>query len=460
MPKIINEYANENPLVTALQGFAGSFGGNTAQTEMYRQKAMGLGRENTNIPLLADAVVGNDPALTARLGIMSGVDPKVTGGYRQYYGVQKFGPGSSEATRDTMSVPGANYGNTVQGTNAEMANRRGIAQMQTDRLVAADMRKFDNTFETVMDPVTKQPTLVPRSQAAGRQPFLPLSQVQGGILQQDAPTLTPPQRAAAGGYSPKLPGNVWVYRKPDGSTANTLDGVTDAQTGQPITGPAMKMEGPNTEGLSGNSSVDGDLLKSRVATEQTKELIKTVRQSLAQPNAAQAIGYIGAGASVFNNLRSQMEAAAQMAGGTGIQQELEASPQIQQAIGQATNSIFGNAAWNQKAQQLGIDANKMRSQVQDLAYAIAKAQDPGGRISVDDIRRAAETVGASLMDPRAADAVLADLSDRIEMNQTVRERVTRQMYPRVQAPGGAPAAQPSQPAAPAATQQSDPLGIR
>ena len=86
-----------------------------------------------------------------------------------------------------------------------------------------------------------------------------------------------------------------------------------------------------------------------------------------------------------------------------------------------------------------------------MAYAIAKAQDPGGRISVDDIRRAAETVGASLMDPRAADAVLADLGNRIEMNQTIRERVTRQMYPKTQTPGGPAPAAPGQPAAPTAS---------
>lgn len=446
MPKIINEFANENPLAVALQGFAGSFGGNTAQTEMYRQKAMGLGRENVNIPLLADAVVGNDPSLTARYGIMSGVDPKVTGGYRQFYGVQKYGPGSAEATRDTMSVPGANYGNTVQGTNAEMANRRGIAQMTTDRTLAADKFKFDNTFETVMDPATNQPTLVPRSQAAGRQPFLPLSQVQGGILQQAIPTLTPEQQAAAGGYAPKNPANVWVYRKPDGSMANTLDGRTDAQTGQPITGPAMKLEGANTEGLSGNNTVDTQINNARIATEQTKALITRIRTGLAQPDSAAALGFLGQGATLFNNLRAQFEATARLVGGTTAAQDF-ADPGIQQALGQATNFVFGNTGWNARAQQLGIDSGKMRSQIQDLAFAIAKAQDPSGRVSIDDVRRAAETIGASLMDPRAADAVLGDLNDRVEENMAIRERVTRQTFSRM---GGAPAPQPGQPAAPAA----------
>lgn len=446
MPKIINEFAGGNPLVDALNGFAGSFGANTAQHELYRQKALGSQRENTNIPLLADAVTGGDPALTARLGILSGVDPKVTGGYRQYYGVQKFGPGSAEATRDTMSVPGANYGNTVQGTNAEMGNRRSIAQMTTDRAVAQQKYQFDNTYETVQGP-DGRPTLVPRSQAAGMQPVLPIGQVQGGILQADAPSLNPAQRAQAGGYQPKLPGNVWVYQKPDGTQAATLDGVTDAQTGQPVTGPVMKLEGANTEGLTGNNGVDKQMLDARVSTEQTKALIQRIQAGLSQPDAAAAIGLLGQGATVFNNLRAQMEATVRLAGGTSAQQDF-ADPGMQQALGQATNAVFGNAAWNARAQQLGIDAAKMRSQIQDLAFAIAKAQDPSGRVSVDDVRRAAETIGATLMDPKAATAVLTDLHDRVEENMAIRERVTRQQYPKLR-PGQPAAPQPAAPAAPA-----------
>lgn len=462
MPKIINEFAAGNPLVDALTGFANSFGGNTAQTELYRQKALGLNRENTNIPLLADAVVGNDPALTARLGIMSGVDPKTTGGYRQYYGVQKFGPGSAEATRDTMSVPGANYGNTVQGTQAAEANKRNIAQMTTDRTLAQQQRQFDNTFETVMNPTTGKPELVARSQAAGRQPFLPLSQVQGGILQQDTPTLTPEQRARAGGYEPKAPANLWVYRTPDGGQGTTADGKTDLQTGAPLppNTPVMKLEGANTEGLTGNTTVDQMLLKSRNSKDMAVAMIDRLSNTLSQPNAAQSVGYLGTLARGFNDLRAQSEATVRLFGGELATQAFS-NPENRAAVDGVMRQVFGDPQVTAKAQQLGINSAIIRSQVQDLAYMIAKTQDPSGRVSTDDIRRASETVAATIMDPQSSVAVLADLKNRVVTSHDIFERNTRAMYPRVNS-GSAPAPAGAPPAAPAApvAGQNDPLGIR
>lgn len=449
MPKIINAYAEDNPLVSALTGFAGTFGSNTAQTEVYRQKAKGLMRENENIPLLADAITRGDYIAAARAGVMADREPKNVAGYGQYVGVNKYGPSSNEALTATMAVPGANYGNTVQGTNAEMANKRGIAQMTTDRALAHDQRKFDNTPVSAL--VNGIPTMISQSEAlrTRAQPVLSLTQAQGGVLQNDMPTLSPDQRAAAGGYTPKLPGNLWVGATADGRMAPTADGRTSVQDGQPIVGPVTKLEGPSTEGISGVNGIDKDLLNSRIATDQTKALIDRVHAGLQQPDAAAAIGWVGQGATVFNNVRAQFDAISRLAGGTSSQAEF-AQPGLTAAIGQATNAVFANPQWNARAQQLGIDSGKMRSQIQDLAYAIAKAQDPSGRVSVDDVRRATETVGASLMDPTAASAVLLDLRDRVEMNQGIRETATRRMYPKVGAPptGQSTGGQMPQPGAP------------
>lgn len=441
MPKIINAYSPDDSIGSALRAFGESFFANTPQTELARQKAKGLIRENENLPLLADALVAGDVNAAARAGILSGLDPKNVGGYGQYLTVNRYGPASREATTATMAVPGANYGNTVAGTRESEANRIKIEGMRTQRLFDAERYKTDNTPQTYLDE-NNQPVIGRLSETFGRRPILTQNQAQGVILQQDMGGYTSEQRARAAGVAPKAPSSLYTYRTPTGGEGTTIDGVTDAHTGQPLPQgtKAIKLEGPSPEGLTGNNEIDKRLLESRTATEQTKALITQLRQSLATPNAAQAIGLIGTGVSMFNNMRAQIEAGVSLVGGSSAAQELSA-PGVQQAITQATNSIFGNAAWNQRAQQLGIDHAKLQSQIQDLAYAMAKSQDPSGRISVDDIRRAAETIGATLMDPRAADAVLADVGDRIERNQQIRERVTRQMFPKVGAAPSAPAPQ-------------------
>ena len=74
----------------------------------------------------------------------------------------------------------------------------------------------------------------------------------------------------------------------------------------------------------------------------------------------------------------------------------------------------------------------------DLAYTIAKAQDPGGRISKDDIIRAGEVVGMSLMDPNSAVQVLSNLKNSLVEAQGIRETETRRQYPSLRAWGGVP----------------------
>jgi hypothetical protein len=430
MPKIINAFAGDNPLTEALTGFASSFGSNTPQTEVFRQKAKGLQRENANIPLLADAIANGDYTAAARAGILADRDVKNVAGYGQYVGVNRYGPSSNEALTATMAVPGANYGNTVQGTNAEMANKRGIAQMTTDRQIAHDQSKYENTPTSVL--VNGIPTMVSQAEAlrTRAQPVLSLPQAQGGILQTDAPTLTAEQRATAGGYAPKMPSALYAGVTASGTPTTTADGRTSIQTGEPIVGPVKKLEGPTTEGLSGNHSVDQKLLEARNTRDRTVLMIDRLDQNLAQPNADQAVGYLGALARGFNDIRAQSEASVRLFGGE-LKDQAFSSPENRAAVDSVMHSVFGNPAVSQKAQALGINSAIIRSQVQDLAYMYAKTQDPSGRVGVDDIRRASETVGTMIQDPAAGRAVLKDLKDRVVSSHDIVERNTRAMFPTV-----------------------------
>lgn len=450
MPKIINAYAPDESIATALSGLASSFMGNTPQVELYRQKAREAQRQNESTTALADAIVGSDPAAMARLGILSGVTPQVAGGYRQFLQTNRFGPNSQEALAATMAVPGANFGNTMQGTEAEMANRRTIADMTTARTRESEKYKTDNTPVNVIGADGK-PAIGRLSESFGQQPVLPLTQAQGAIAQNGS--WTPEQQANMAGAN-KNPSQLYVGRTASGKLAPTMDGRANVQDpNDPIVGPVQKLEGPNTDALSGSNSAQNDMLRSRVATEQTVALIDRIVTNMSQPNSAAAIGWLGQGATFFNNVRAQFEATSSLLGAPTADQEF-AAPALQQAVGQAINVLTANPTWVAKAQQLGIDSGTLRSQIQDLAFAVAKSQDPSGRVSTDDVKRAAETIGASLMDPKAAVAVLGDLKARIVDNQAIRERVTSQMYP--QMPGGQPGQPQAQQPAPAAPQQAAP----
>jgi hypothetical protein len=440
MPKIINAYSTDSPIAGALTDLSKSFfSTNVPQQEFLRQKALGLRRENENIPLLADAVPGNDPALTARLGILSGVDPKVAGGYRQYYGVQKYGPGSSEATRDTMSVPGANYGHTVAGTREDLGNRRTIAQMTADRQLAGIKYTADNTPVNAV--INGQPTFVSRSRAISDalRPVISATEAEGTIRLNQEPNMTSEQRATAGGYAVKPPSNLWVGATATGAMEPTMDGRTGVQTGAPIVGPVKKLEGESTDGLTGNDTIDRQRLESRVATEQLVAGAERLKTELSKPNAGGAVGYLGTLARGVNDLRAQMEATTRVLGGEKLADAL-AKPEIKGAVETVTAKL---------TQQLGIDSSIIRSQVQDLAYMIAKQQDPGGRVSTDDVRRAAETLGANLMDPAAMSAVLTNIQTRAQENHGIRERELERLYPTATRPGAAAPAQGAAPAAPA-----------
>jgi hypothetical protein len=449
MPKLINAYSADNPLAESLSGLANSFFGNTPQLELYRQKAKGLARENENLPLVAGHISSGDYTSALAAAVNAGLDPKSLGGYGQYFNVNQYGPASKEATTATMAVPGANFGNTMQGTRESEANRVGIENLRTQRQFDVQRYAIDNTPQTYFDPTTSQPVIGRRSESFGRTPLLSKSDAEGMIVQKNLPGMTPQQQAQVGGYAPQSV-TPYAYKTPDGreGTAFSLNGgMVDSQTNEklPEGTKAIKLEGPNAEGLSGNSSVDQGILAARTATDQAVASIDRLVGELTKPDAGAAVGPLGKGAALFNDVRAQVEATARLFRGASSAQEF-ASPDVQSAVDSAVTRLFSDANFNARAQALGINAAIVRSQIQDLAYTIGKSQDPSGRLSKDDILRAAETIGGTLMDPVAGVQVLQDLKSRLIANHDIRERNTREMYPKLESKprATAPAAAPTQ----------------
>jgi hypothetical protein len=497
MPKIINEYGASNPLAEALQSFAGSFGGNTAQQELYRQKAQGSLRENRAYQALQDAERngGYDPNnADVRAAIVGLPQPKEFFEAQRGIAATRYGAGDQRATNAYMGA-GGSYGSTVAGTRESEANRRAIEDKRTERMFGIEKYKFDNTFEqtvgpdgrVILTPRTQAagmvsgkqaeldqqraieadrikrgydaelfkvnntpelvqgpngPTIMRRSEAFGMTPVLNEGQAKGTIVQQDMPTMTGEQRATVGGYQPK-PDDLVNAQLADGTTVpayNRADGLYHAQTGQKITQPIVsvgKLQAQNAEGL-GGSALTNKLVERRVATGQALNAIDRLDKALAAPNADQAVGWIGKTAGLFNDVRAQNEALSRMiANAPTKDQELQTNPTLNKTL----DMIVGNSALNQTAQRLGIQSAVLRSQIADLAYSISKANDPGGRMSDQDIHRAAQIIGASLQDPVAARAVLQDLKVRLNENHNVWERETARV--RSQQPQSAPAAAPA-----------------
>lgn len=461
-----NPYA-DSPIGAALKNLSSviTHGPNDAQSVLRAEAALKLKQQRENTVGLGDmfrsyGTPAYSPAAATGMAIRAGVSPAELGGYDRYNAATTYGAADPRTDNAAVGAGGA-YSSTAGAFNTNQANDLRKTQMG----IAEQRYQFDNKPINVG---TDQGPVITRQHEAYGQPAVDsLANVKGnaarvalnspGGLAGTDPTTQRFIGAAGSGTPHNYVSN--------GRNFITNDGVTDAGTGQPLPqgGYLANAQGGSEEvGLTGNKTIDKEVLNSRVAAQTAGAMIDRLTTSLQQPDAARSTGYLGTVARTFNDLRSQVEATVGVLGGQDAATSLS-SPETQHAVDGAVQSIFGNANFNQRAQQLGISSSIMRSQIQDLAYTIAKAQDPGGRVSVDDIRRAAETVGASIMDPQAAIPVLQDLKTRINTQQQIREQVTRQMFPQLrggdapQAPAApAPGVAPSPAAAPGAP-TSDPL---
>lgn len=438
MPKIINAFAPEDGLASTLGSLANSiFGGNVAQQEVYRQNAIGKRRVNEALPALADAVVAGDTAQATRYGILSEQDPKFTGGYNQFRVVNQYGPQSPQALTATMAVPGANYGHTIQGTNAAMANSRAIEEMRAQRQYEAVVNTADNTPVNVIGPDGK-PTIVSRRAAigSGMQPVLDFGQQRGTLLNNTP--LTPEQTLRVVGAEPKAE-DVIVATLDSGQTVPArarADGFYAVEDGRKLTGVISvgRVVAQNNEGLT--SPMQNQRLQSRINTENAVADIDALITTLSQPNADQSTGYLGSISRVLNNARSQAEATSRLFGSNDSGRELQL---VAGAIDDATARLLSNPALAAKLQTLAGDSASIRAQISSLAYAIAKTNNPSGQISKRDVDDAADQLAASLMDPRVAVRILGETKDRMLRHQATRERLYDQQS-RSRSPAPAPAA--------------------
>jgi hypothetical protein len=350
------------------------------------------------------------------------------------------------ATTDAAVASGKNYGGTYHGTQDQLQNARTLQSMQE----ATKLRVAAQQPQTVL--VDGVPTIVRQDQSYGQPASVGKSEQEGALLRgnwNNLPALNEQQQTALK-VNPGADELVNAQLQ-DGSTVPArarMDGLYDVNTGQKIPNVVSvgKLVAQSAEGL-GGSTLTNKIVERRVARDQAVSAIDRLDAKLAAPNADQAVGWIGRGANIFNDVRAQVEAATRLKGGMTAAQEVTTNPQINAAL----DNVFRDPGFVETAQRLGVQNAVLRANIVDLAYTIAKSKDPGGRMSDQDINRAAEIVGASLMDPNAARQVLGELKNSVIQDHDIWE----QNYGAVR--GGAGAA--ARPQAPAAQQPAAPAAV-
>jgi hypothetical protein len=411
---------------------------NGAQIALRQEQLQKLANENELTRMVAGAIgadgIINNPQVASIAASLGAMDPQR---YGRLQAIQAATTGGVDSPKAAEFLTGlGEYRATPLYASRDFANQQQMQQMQEQtklRMAEAQeqtkLRIADNTLETVMTP--EGPKFVRRSAAVGQAPVLTTDQTKAVVQSQLLPTLPENRKAdfAFGAQSPGELGNVTVGGRTLPAFARA-DGFY-APGGGKIEGDVTsfgKLTAAKADDLSGDSGVGKDVLTGRINTERAVGLIDNLTEELTKPNAGVSVGFLGSLSQTANNIRSQFEAGARALGQMGAKDELRA-PEVATAL---DNVMRENSVMFAALQRQGIDTAQVRALIEDLAYAQAKANDPNGRVSNQDVERAGRQVGMGLGDPVAMRAVLSDLRERTISGQEIRERNASAFLPRGQ----------------------------
>lgn len=420
-------------LSKAIAGLGSTFANGT-QTALRQEQLTAAADKNEGLRLglgAIDPVTGEitNAGSYARAAAMGAVDPsKQASALAQV--VARAGGVDSPRLQEIMTADG-NYRNTPLYGERDFANKVTMQGMQeatklrmNDAQEATKLRLADNALATVLTP--DGPRYVRTGEAVGQAPLISADQTKAIVQNELLPTLPAERKAdfAFGAQSPGELGNVSVggrsmpaFARADGfftPGGGKIEGQVDS---------FGKLTATTADGLSGDSGVGKDVLAGRINTERAVGLIDGLKTELDKPNSGVSVGFLGSLSEVANNIRSQVESGAKAIGGLSAKDELRGNdPQAREVAGAVDRVMQENATRFAALQQQGIDTARVRALIEDLAYAQAKANDPSGRVSNQDVERAGRQVGMGLGDPVAMKEVLSDLRERTITGQEIRER--------------------------------------
>lgn len=433
------------------------FGPDKANAEYKRQATQKLADENELNKFAVDSIGpdGNftDPRASSIAAAMKTIDANNFGRMRALEAARTGGVDSPAAAAALTGL--GQYGSTPLSEERKFQNNVELKRIEEGN----KLRLADANTEVAM--VEGVPTIVRRSASIGMPAVQSTDQVKAGVQQKLMPTI-PQERQQDFAFGAQSPGELGVATTGTGTVPAFVrqNGIFNAQTGAKIEEPVSsvgKLVGTTADALKPASGDQSALLNRRVAARSASSAIDNLDRLLAQPDAAAAVGFIGKSASVFNDIRAQAEAASKLLSPGGLAAEASV-PGFKEAVDGAMSKLQANPEFAQRAQALGVQANVLRSQIVDLAYTIAKAKDPSGRMSNQDIDRASEILGGALMDPVAGRQVLGTVRQQIMEQQNIFEQEYERMYPGkgAQPTGPAPAGAPQPGAQPGGVQPAQP----
>jgi hypothetical protein len=360
----------------------------------------------------------------------------------------------------TAAAAGAGkFRDTPTYAGQEFANKIDLQGLQED----TKLKLADNELTQVLTPTG--PQYARKGAAVGQSPILSTDQLKATTLAPLLPGMSDSQRMVFGtGTTPTLVNATGEGGETTPAYFTPYTAPTNAQTQEAITKPISSvgtLAAAKKDDLSGGSGDVSKLLERRTATAGLLSRLDSVDQLLSKPDAGAAVGPLGKASVFFNDLRAQTESAFRL-GGDQIVKEAN-SPAVSKALDGAIGGLFGNAQFNARAQQLGIDASVLRSQITALAYDFAKASDPSGRTSDRDVANATSVVGAALLDPVAGRQVLKAQRDQVVQQHGLVEDTFKATFPQTKVTpwayggGAAPVTQPGAPTS--ATAPAAPAGM-
>jgi hypothetical protein len=467
-------------------GLTDTFFGPKAATSAYtREKFKEQQRQNISTEDLANLLANPtaNPGAIAAAGIRAGIDPKNAFGYRSGANIARMDPTQLETpasqaliTQNLLTQPGANYVSTPQGQASAQANTQAIAALQAEKAketqIALDARTNMPAYDANGNPV-----IVLKSNAPGMRPVLPLEQEKAaelrrlGVFGGGAPASAAPAWPAPGapadtsimtapitdasvfapslaapparppispdarialGLDPKTQDgdNIVIYNAAGEKLRSyiSLDNGRTDDAGNPITlGPGEQKvivgkTNPNV-GTGGSTGPRDKLLESRIAHRTLMGSVDNMIKALDKPGADAALGIVGQGATIIDNLRAQADAL------TGAAKDLGFGQYADKFNASAQQYYDQTPGLKQWAEARNIDRSVMQSRMSSLAYAMARADDPRGDISNKAVDSKMAELGAKLQNPAAFKTVLQDLKARSELQQRIREEETTRILP-------------------------------
>lgn len=423
-------------LAQAISGLGTMFSNGTARA-LQQEQLTALGDKNELTRMVAgsigtDGIITNpqNASIAASLGAM---DPTK---YGRLQAIQAATTGGVDSPKAAEFLTGlGEYKATPLYGERDFANKVTMQGMQeATKLRVADVEASnrrainDDAIETYIDPATGKPVMGRRRDAPGMAPVLSVDQNKA-LRQNELWSSIPLARQQDSVFGAQATPDVYNATTDDGRTVPATVGpggaILDLNTKQPLAGVRTmgKLNATSADGLGSEDKIGEQVLSGRISTERAVGLIDGLKTELDKPNSGVSVGFLGTLSEVANNIRSQVESGAKAIGGLSAKDELRGvDPQAQEVKGAVDRVMQENQAKFAALQQQGIDTARIRALIEDLAYAQAKANDPSGRVSNQDVERAGRQVGMGLGDPIAMKEVLTDLRERTISGQEIRER--------------------------------------